>query len=91
MVNSSGEGHDIYGKLARDVALHADIDARLADAWVAFWHTPDWEPDLVSAFVRWGYGQGYADSLVEQVRGKLLHDHGFPVPKRQRREDIDSR
>jgi hypothetical protein len=81
----------VHGRLAQDVALHADIDARLADAWLGFWGTAGWEPETVSAFMRWSYGQGYSDCLTEPVRGTLLRDHGLAVPKRERREDIDKK
>ena len=91
MVNDDQPDEPLRDQLTHDVGLHADIDARLADVWVAFWQTSHWEPEPISAFMRWSYGQGYTDSLIEQVRGELLRNHGLPVPKRQSRDDVDSR
>lgn len=64
-------------------ALEIDLDARLLDAWELF--SPDTLGSLyvMSAVLRFAYGRGYCDALVEPVRGTLLATHGYPVPARQ--------
>jgi hypothetical protein len=92
VINDPPEGGgDSRTSRTRDDALHADIDARLADAWLGFWEVSEWDPARASAFLRWSYAQGYADSLTEPRRGKLFRDHGLPAPKRQRQEDVENR
>jgi len=59
--------------------LEIDIDTRLRDLWDEAYRIPEWNLELVAAFMRAAYGKGYCDSLKEE-RGELLREHGYKVP-----------
>jgi hypothetical protein len=65
--------------------LLLDIDLRIGiDVWAELWAEGD-EPDraVLTALLRFVYGRGYYDALVEPQRGQLCRDHGLGVPERQ--------
>lgn len=65
--------------------LSFDIDLRIGlDVWREIWDAA--EPAhqaLLASLVRYAYGRGYYDALVEPQRGQLCRDHGFVVPQRR--------
>jgi hypothetical protein len=63
--------------------LELDIDLRLADLWREAGEISEWNIDVVAAFMRAAYGQGYCDSLTEDAPGSLCVDHGYRVPARR--------
>ncbi|MBW3592914.1 MAG: hypothetical protein KY396_04395 [Actinobacteria bacterium] len=63
--------------------LELDIDVRLADLWGEACEVGDWNLDVVAAFIRAAYGQGYCDALTEDQPGRLCRDHGYKIPIRK--------
>jgi len=64
--------------------LELDIDIRLTDLWREASDIPEWNLDVVAAFMRAAYGKGYCEALTEERRGSLCADHGYRLPARQR-------
>ena len=44
---------------------------------------PEWNLEVVAAFMRAAYGKGYCDALTEDEPGSLCHDHGYRIPARR--------
>jgi len=63
--------------------LELDIDLRLADLWREAGDIPEWNLDVVAAFIRAAYGKGYCDALTEDSPGSLCNDHGYRIPPRK--------
>jgi hypothetical protein len=63
--------------------LELDIDCRLVDLWAMADEVPEWSLELTVAYMRAAYGQGYMDSLREDVRGRLCKEHGYRLPSRR--------
>lgn len=63
--------------------LELDLDLRLGTALLDALAWAPCDEDYVAAMLRFAYGRGYQDALLESPRGKLYLDHGIPVPKRQ--------
>lgn len=62
--------------------LEIDLDTRLHLAWEMLTPGVAGRFDVMAALLRYAYGQGYWDALVEPVRGELCAAHGFTVPAR---------
>jgi hypothetical protein len=69
--------------ISRIELLELDIDTRLVNLWRETIDTEEWNLDVVAAFMRAAYAQGYADALTEGRLGALCHDHGYRVPARR--------
>jgi hypothetical protein len=65
--------------------LELDIELRLGTTLLDALACVDANPALVLSYLRYAYGTGYSDALIDQPRGKLFRDHGFSVPKRKPR------
>jgi hypothetical protein len=63
--------------------LELDIDLRLADLWRETAEIPEWNLEVVAAFMRAAYGKGYCDALTEDAPGSLCHEHGYCIPARR--------
>lgn len=62
--------------------LELDIDLRLADLWREAADVDEWNLEVVAAFMRAAYGNGYCDSLREATPGTLCAEHGYRIPGR---------
>src|SRR5512142_1887003 len=69
--------------------LELDIDLRLSDLWREAAGISDWSLDVVAAFMRAAYGNGYCDALTEDSPGALCADHGYRVPARRQTANAD--
>ena len=58
--------------------LELDIDARLGEIWLEAWKGAD--VDGIGSLLRFAYGRGYCDALIEPERGRLCRDHGLLIP-----------
>lgn len=67
--------------------LELEVDLRIYDLLLEAWADRRWNESRISRYLRLAYAAGYLDSLREPRRGELCRKHGFPVPKRQSRED----
>jgi hypothetical protein len=63
--------------------LELDIDLRLSDLWRETAEIPEWNLEVVAAFMRAAYGKGYCDALTEDAPGSLCHEHGYCIPARR--------
>ncbi len=63
--------------------LELDLDLRLGAAMLDALAWAPCDEDYVAAMLRFAYGRGYEDALLELPRGKLYRDHGIPVPKQK--------
>ena len=63
--------------------LELDIDLRLADLWREIEEIPEWNLEIVAAFMRAAYGKGYCDALTEDDQGSLCLDHGYHLPAKR--------
>ena len=83
---SSDPGPTLFGMAqapSRIDLLELDIDLRLADLWREAAEVPEWNLEVMAAFMRAAYGKGYCDALTEDAPGSLCHDHGYRVPGRR--------
>lgn len=83
---SSDGGPTLFGMAQRPSRidlLELDIDLRLADLWREATEVPEWNLEVMAAFMRAAYGKGYCDALTEDAPGSLCHDHGYRVPGRR--------
>jgi hypothetical protein len=62
--------------------LELDIDLRLTDLWREASEIGEWNLEVVAAFMRAAYGNGYCDAFTEESPGSLCADHGYEVPAR---------
>jgi len=65
--------------------LELDIELRLGTLLLEAVSWFDGEPTLLLAYLRLAYGSGYRDALIDQPRGQVFREHGFPVSKRESR------
>jgi len=65
--------------------LDLDLDLRAFELWRYLIEIEVKDDDLaaIGRLVREAYGAGYRDALVEERRGQLYRDHGWPVPARR--------
>ena len=65
--------------------LALDVDTRLLNLWnlAATW-PKEWDLEGVGEFVRAAYVNGYYDALTEPVKGKLLRENGYRMPRRSK-------
>jgi len=78
------EGSVVGAEPSALALLELDLDARLLSSWVEVWKVEGLDRQVVAPFLRVSYWTGYMDALTEGSRGKLLRDHGQPVPIRKR-------
>ncbi len=65
--------------------LELDIDLRISDLWREAVDVPEWNLEVVAAFIRAAYGKGYCDALTEESPGELCMEHGYRLPERHAR------
>jgi hypothetical protein len=65
--------------------IELDIDLRLGVGLFEAVASSRGDEALMLGYLRFAYGAGYRDALIDQPRGQLFRDHGFPVPKRKPR------
>ena len=75
----------------RDDATELDLDIRLAEVWQLAFGVEDtdvddrWDLEMVGIHLRAAYMRGYFDATTEAPKGQLFRDHGYRVPKRQKK------
>jgi hypothetical protein len=84
VVSTRGEPDEPIGEPSKTDSLDLDIDLRLGlDVWTWLWSEGEAsDRTVVACLLRFAYGRGYYDALIEPQRGKLCLDHGLYVPQR---------
>lgn len=64
--------------------LELDIELRLGTMLLDAITWFEGDQHLLLGCLRFAYSSGYRDALLDQPRGQLFRDHGFPLPKREK-------
>lgn len=66
--------------------LELDVDVRLAALWAELARFDELTLEVVAAFLRAAYAQGYCDVLAEDVPGELCRAHARVTTRGQSRQ-----